>query len=107
MKDLNIRSIAKKKFEDELKILQEHAKLAGFRIEASVVDPMEDAIADGPVLVDAKAILRDVFYGNIMLADSLGYNVRIERRVHPLSSRCPYIDIDIWTKRNEDGSYDG
>lgn len=106
MNDMKVREIAKKNFEDVLKVLQEQAKLAGFRIEASVNDPMEDAVADGPILIDAKAILLDTLHGNVMLAHSLGYNVRVDRLINPLSPNDPIIGIDVWAKRNEDGGYD-
>jgi hypothetical protein len=101
-----VRTEARKAFEEELKKLKERAKLAGFRIEGGLYDPVEEAVGNMPVLIDAKSILRDTFHTNVILAHTLGYNVRVDRQVNPLDARCPLIFIDVWQRRNEDGGYD-
>jgi FKBP-type peptidyl-prolyl cis-trans isomerase (trigger factor) len=106
MKDQSVREETKKLFEEELKKLQEKARLVGFRIDGRVTDPMEDAFAEESLLVDARKILEDTFRDNVTMADMLGYNVRVDRKINPLDTRNPQIEVVIWGKRNNVGGYD-
>lgn len=100
------RVAAKEAFEKELQNLKRQATLAGFRIDGFVIDPMEDAVAEESMLVDARKILEDTFRDNVTMADMLGYNVRVDRKINPLDTRNPQIEVVIWGKRNSSGGYD-
>lgn len=108
MKDQHqARQVAKKAFEDQLATLKRQAALAGFEIDGEVVDPVEDAVAHESMLIDARTMLTKMFQENVELANSLGYNVRIDRKLNPLPPCLPSIEVHIWPQRNADGGYDG
>jgi len=101
-----LRSAAKEAIEKELQNLKRQAMLAGFRIDGFLIDPVEDAVAEESMLVDARQILEDTFRDNVEMADMLGYNVRVDRIINPLDTHKPKIEVVIWGKRNSDGGYD-
>lgn len=101
-----LRTAAKEAIEKELQNLKRQAVLAGFRIDGFVIDPVEDAVAEESLLVDARKILEDTFRDNVAMADMLGYNVRVDRKINPLDTYHPQIEVVIWGKRNSNGGYD-
>ena len=100
------RAVAKQVFEEKLDFLKKQAALAGFRISAVLLDPIEDAKEKGVMLLDSREILNASFHESIDLANQLGYNVRIDRKINPLTPRHPEVEVVLWPKRNEDGGYD-
>lgn len=84
------------------------AKITGFKVNGTrIVDPMADAVATEAMLVDAERILIDAFESDVALADSLGFNARVDRLIDPLNARHAKVEVIVWRKRNEDGGYDG
>lgn len=107
MKDQHqARQVAKKAFEDQFATLKRQAELAGFKVEGQIIDPVEDAVASEPMLIDAQEMLANVFRDNVQLAATLGYNVRIDRTLDPLTPRVAKVEVHVWPRRNEDGGYD-
>lgn len=108
MKDSQeVRSFAKQAIVNQFDALKRHAELAGFIIEGKVIDPVEEAVAEESLLVDARSMLENTFREYTELASTLGYNVRVERTLNPLAPRESKIELHIWPMRNADGGYDG
>lgn len=101
------RRISKQSFEAQLGSIITMAKAAGFVVTAMVSDPMEEAMASQPLLVDANKLIRESAEAAVELAETLGYNLRIDRKMNPLQTRRVEVEVVVWPKRNEDGGYDG
>lgn len=100
------RRITKLSFEAQLGSIITMAKAAGFVVTAMVSDPVEEAMASKPLLVDAGSLIRDSAFAAIEVAETLGYNLRIDRKVNPLKARDVEVEVVIWPRRNAEGNYD-
>lgn len=102
----NDRAAVKALLEKKVQELRELSTLSGFKLDAKLVDPVEEAVSDHPLLVVGRRAIWSALSSACVLADEIGYNVSITRNINPLDPRNPEVVIDIWGKRNEDGNYD-